>query len=236
LWIGASYERAAAVAGDPHRVKATARDLGASMARRLPAGLTVSATLVAAGIAGIQTFATGGIGGVHRDAAQSGDISSDLLQLTRSPVITVCSGAKSVLDLSRTLEYLETAGVPVFAYRSEEFPAFFLRTSGIPCAALDSPLQIAQVARLQWNLGSSSALVIGNPLPAEHAIDVEMWERWSATAHRDAQENNIRGKAVTPYLLDHVARASQGETVRANLVLLEANARLAAEIAIELLR
>ena len=231
LWVGADLEQAAMAAGNPSREKASVRDLAAAIALCTTAGTTVSAALFAAAAAGIRVFATGGIGGVHVPAA-AGDVSADLQQLGRSPLVTVCSGAKSVLDIPRTLEYLETVGVPVFGYRTAEFPGFYLATSGVRVPALESPEEVALVARTQWTLGLGTAIVLGNPIPAGDRIPLEEWEAWIEDAQDAAAAEGIRGKAVTPYLLDRVATLSRGRTVAANLALLESNAALAAEVAI----
>lgn len=230
LWIGADLDRAEAVARHPGREKASVRDLGMMLASGTPAGLTVSATLFAAELAGIRVFATGGIGGVHLPAA-TGDVSADLLQLSRSPVVTVCSGAKSVLDIPRTLEFLETVGVPVFSYRTADFPGFYLRASGVCTPRLASADEVARTARMHWELGLSTGLVLGNPIPAHEQIPPDAWHEWLRVARGAAERDRIGGKAVTPYLLDRVAALSDGRTVRANIALLESNASLAAEIA-----
>ncbi len=236
LHVGASLEQVEVAARSAAREKASVRNLGSVLARGVPAGLTVSATLFAATSAGIRVFATGGIGGVHAGSADTGDVSSDLHQLTRGPVITVCAGAKSVLDIPRTLEYLEALGVPVFGYRTENFPAFYLTASDVAVPALDSPQAIVDVARVQWQLGYRVGIVIGNPLPAPEALPEAAWTGWLGQANRDAHEAKVQGKDVTPFLLDRVARYSNGETVRANLVLLRRNAELAAQIAAALTR
>ena len=234
LVVGATLDQLAEVDQAPNKRKAGVRDLGEVIAQALPAGLTVSATLFAAHAVGIQVFATGGIGGVHHGAEVSGDVSSDLYQLARTPVVTVCAGAKSVLDLPRTLEYLETLGVPVVTYRSSYFPAFYLTSSGIETAGVESADEVAEIARVQWALRNAAGLVVGNPLPAAGAIPAKLWEEWADRAYASAGRDGIHGTAVTPYLLDKVATYSQGETVRANLALLFGNARLAAEIAVSL--
>lgn len=231
LWIGADLQRATSVARNPTREKASVRDLGSALATGGAAGLTVSATLFAARLAGIRVFATGGIGGVHAPAG-SGDVSADLLQLSRSPVVTVCSGAKSVLDIPRTLEYLETVGVPVFGYRTPDFPGFYLSRSGVSVPMLASPDEVAGVARAQWDLGLGTGLVLGNPIPSHERIADREWQEWLQDAQTSARQNRIQGKAVTPYLLDRVATLSAGKTVRANIALLESNAALAAQIAV----
>jgi pseudouridine-5'-phosphate glycosidase len=234
LWIGAEADRVAYVARSASRQKASVRDLGIVLASQVPAGLTVSATLFAATLAGIRVFATGGIGGVHRDASETGDVSTDLYQLARSAVVTICSGAKSVLDIPRTLEYLETLGVPVFSYQTEEFPAFYLRSSGLRTPSIDSARAIAGTARGQWDLGYETAIVVANPIPPDEAIAPEDWETWMSAAQEAGRRAGIRGKEVTPFLLQQVAEASGGKTVRANVALLRSNARLAAEIALSL--
>lgn len=234
LCVGASLEEIEAVAHDPRREKASVRDLGAALVRGIPAGLTVSATLFAAHLAGIRVFATGGIGGVHAGATETGDISADLPQLARTPIITVCAGAKSVLDIPRTLEFLETFGVPVFSYRQEAFPAFYLRDSGMTVPSIASTLDAARIAQVQWALGHETGILVGNPIPAEHAVSPQRWQGWLREAERNAARDGIRGKDVTPYLLAQVAAASNGETVLANIALLESNAGLAAQIAVAL--
>ncbi|HEX6506240.1 MAG TPA: pseudouridine-5'-phosphate glycosidase [Chloroflexota bacterium] len=234
VWVGADTVLAESVARNPERQKASVRDLGSAIASCVPAGLTVSATLFVAHRAGIRVFATGGIGGVHAPAT-TGDISADLLQLSRSPVVTICSGAKSVLDIPRTLEALETLGVPVFSYQTPEFPSFYLERTGVSAPMISSAAEIARVAKAQWDLGYKSGIVIGNPIPAGDAIEQQDWKVWLESARTDAAREGIQGKAVTPYLLDRVAAASAGRTVRANVALLESNARLAAEVAAALL-
>jgi pseudouridine-5'-phosphate glycosidase len=231
LWIGADLDRATAVARNPTREKASVRDLSAAISIWGTAGLTVSATLFAAALAGFRVFATGGIGGVHSPAG-TGDVSADLLQLSRSPVLTVCSGAKSVLDISRTLEFLETAGVPVFSYQTAEFPGFYLEQSGMTTPCLSSPAEVARVARTQWELGLETGLVLGNPIPARERIPDDEWRGWLDEARLAAERDRVQGKAVTPYLLDRVATLSGGRTVQANLALLVSNASLAAQVAV----
>ena len=234
LWVGAARSLVEEVAADPDREKASVRDLGRALTRRVSAGLTVSASLFAAHRAGIRVFATGGIGGVHLDASETGDISADLLQLSCLPLVTVCSGAKSVLDIPRTLEYLETAGVPVLAYNSETFPAFCVLDSGFAVPRVESAAEIAHIARTQWNLQYPAGLVVGNPIPVDAAIASAEWQSWLEPALSSAALNGIHGKDVTPYLLSEVARSSGGRTIEANLALLASNAHLAGRVAVEL--
>jgi pseudouridylate synthase len=234
LWVGATRAVVEEVAADANREKASVRDLGRVLAKRLNAGLTVSASLFAAHRAGIRVFATGGIGGVHLDAAETGDTSADLLQLSRLPLVTICSGAKSVLDIPRTLEYLETAGVPVLGYQSARFPAFYTLDSGFEVPRVESAAEIAGIARAQWDLQYASGLVVGNPIPADAAIAPGEWESYLESALSSAARNDIQGNEVTPYLLSEVASSSNGRTIQANLALLASNARLAGAVAVEL--
>ncbi|GAC1399266.1 MAG: pseudouridine-5'-phosphate glycosidase [Chloroflexota bacterium] len=232
LWIGVDSHQVERIARDPRREKASVRDIGSALARCVPAGLTVSATLFAATLAGIRVFATGGIGGVHVGVEDTGDISADLLQLSKSPVVTVCAGAKSVLDIPRTVEYLETVGVPVFTYRQERFPGFYLRETGVVTPVVYAASEVANIAHAHWELSNRASIVVGNPVPEADAISPHEWDAWLGEAQLDAARDGIRGKDVTPYLLSRVAELSSGRTVRTNLALLESNARLAAEIAL----
>ena len=232
LWVGATFEQIEAVSRHESREKASVRDLGVALASGASAGLTVSATLFAAELAGIRVFATGGIGGVHYGS--SGDVSADLPQLSRSQVITVCAGAKSILDIPRTLEYLETLGIPVFSYGTQEFPAFYLRSSGVPARALQSVDEIVKTASAHWSLGYRGSIIIANPIDAKEALQPGDWESWLEKAQRSAHAEGIQGKEVTPYLLSYVAELSGGRTVDANVTLLRQNARLAAEISVAL--
>lgn len=198
---------------------------------------TVAATLCLAHRAGLRVFATGGIGGVHRGANESFDISADLTALARFPLITVCAGAKAILDLSKTMEALETLGVPVVGYQTNELPAFYSRNSGI---ALDiraeTPAQIATLARTHWELGSASGILVVNPIPAADEILAHEIADVIEESLAAANAQNVFGKAVTPFLLKRIAEQTQGRSLQANLALLKNNARLAAEIACELMR
>lgn len=234
LHVGAPLDLVAEVAHDSRRVKASIRDLGLVLSANLPAGLTVSASLYAAQRAGITVFATGGIGGVHLGAERTGDVSADLLQLSVRPVLTVCSGAKSVLDIPRTLEHLESLGVPAYAFGSAHFPAFYLRSSGVSVPCLESAREVAGVAACHWSLGLTTGIVLGNPLPDDQAISESEWSDWIGRAQRKAETARTTGKDVTPYLLARVAEYSGGRTVTANVELLRRNAGLAAEIAVAL--
>jgi pseudouridine-5'-phosphate glycosidase len=215
--------------------KASGRDLAAVMLRKGDAGTTVSATMRIAALAGIEVFATGGIGGVHRGAEESFDISADLAELGATGVAVVCAGVKSILDIPKTLEYLETMRVPVIACGTDEFPAFFTRVSG--CRAdhrMETPEEIAAAIDLHLRLGSGTGLLIANPIPAAAALDAGMIEAIIADALRDAAAAGVAGKAVTPFLLARVNRLSGGRSLAANIALVRDNARLAARIAVAL--
>jgi pseudouridine-5'-phosphate glycosidase len=203
-----------------------------AVARGGDGATTVAATMIVAALAGIRVFATGGIGGVHRGAETSFDISADLQELARTSVAVVCAGAKSILDLRLTLEYLETHGVPVLGYRTSELPAFFSRESGLKLdARLDTPQEIARVMQAQWAMGLNGGLVIANPIPEVHALPRERIDQAIAEALDEAQAQGIAGKAVTPFLLARVNALTGGTSLAGNIQLVLANARLAAAIA-----
>jgi pseudouridine-5'-phosphate glycosidase len=215
--------------------KASRRDLGFAIAEGLTAGTTVSATMFLAHRSGIRVFATGGIGGVHPEA-EGWDVSADLLELARTPVAVVCAGAKSILDLGRTLEFLETQAVPVVGYGTSEFPAFYLTTSGRPLdMRADTPPQAAAILRAHWQL-SGGGVVIAQPPPPHLALDAEEWAEALQQAEAEAREANISGKRLTPFLLGRLALHTGGKTLRLNQELVVANAGLAGRIAAELVR
>ena len=217
--------------------KLSRADLAVAIAIGATGSTTVAATMIAARAAGIHVFATGGIGGVHRGAAESFDISADLEELARTPVIVVCAGAKAILDLPLTLEALETRGVPVIGYRTDELPAFWSRQSGLPAPLrLDDAAEIARAHAARVALGIEGGALVCNPLPQADAIPRERIEAWIADALRAAKRDGVMGKAVTPALLSHLVEASGGDTLRANVALIRSNARLAADIAVEVAR
>ena len=214
-------------------VKVSARDLGWAMARGLDGATTVAATLAMCTAAGLEVFATGGIGGVHREPAF--DESADLLELARSPVITVCAGAKSILDLSATLERLESYGVAVVGFGTDEFPGFFTRGTGLRLAAsTESPADVAAAFRAQRRLGRPGAMLAVQPPPVAEALDRRVVDDAVDGALAEARTAGVSGAAITPFLLGAVVRATGGASLRANLALLEANAALAARIAMAL--
>jgi pseudouridine-5'-phosphate glycosidase len=213
-------------------VKASGRDLAVAMVRGQTAGTTVSATMLLADLAGIDIFATGGVGGVHRGAEQTFDISADLTELGRTKTAVVCAGVKSILDIAKTLEYLETQRVPVIAYGTEDFPAFFTRQSGYKADhRLDSPEEIAKAMHLHHQLGTGTGLLIANPIPQEAALTPEFIDGTIADAVREAEERGISRKELTPFLLGRINELSKGESLKANIELVRNNAKLAAQMA-----
>jgi pseudouridylate synthase len=231
--VGLSEEELLRLANEDGARKISRRDFGIALARRENGGTTVAGTLIAAVQAGIRVFATGGIGGVHRDAPF--DVSADLQELARSPVVVVCAGAKAILDLPATVEYLETMGVPVLGYGTDEFPAFYSRESGLPVTArVDTPAEIAAVARQHWQIGLSSAVLVVQPPPEEASLSAGEIEQHIQQALREAKQQEISGAAVTPFLLERVSHLSGGASLHSNLALLQNNARLAAQIALQL--
>lgn len=224
-----------AVAGPDAIAKASRRDIPVLIARGADGATTVAGTMLVAGMAGIRVFATGGIGGVHRGAQQTFDVSADLLELARTNVAVVCAGAKSVLDLALTLEVLETNGVPVLGFGTDEFPAFYTRHSGLPVdARLETPEEVAAVLRTRDQLGLSGGTVIANPIDPDDEIDAATLESWTAAALAEAQQAGVHGKAVTPFLLARLHDLSGGRTEEANKRLVWSNARLATRIAVAL--
>jgi pseudouridine-5'-phosphate glycosidase len=214
-----------------HAHKVSRRDIPFMVAAGQTGATTVAATMIVAAMAGIRVFATGGIGGVHRDAAKTFDVSADLQELAQTPVAVVCAGAKSILDLGLTLEYLETQGVPVVGYQTSTLPAFFTRDSGYPVDyRLDSPLDIAKALQVKWALGLKGGMVIANPIGEAFALPREQIDNAIAMALREAGEQAVGGKALTPFLLTRVNELTGGDSLNANIQLVLGNARLAAEV------
>jgi pseudouridine-5'-phosphate glycosidase len=215
--------------------KVSLRNLGAVCARGGWGATTVASTAYIAARVGIRVFATGGIGGVHRNAELTFDVSADLTALATSPVVTVSAGAKSILDLPRTLEALETLGVPVVGYGTDELPAFYARTSGlgVPLRA-DTPGEVAAIARAHWALGLRSTVLVVAPCPEPEAIPPDEISAAIDEALEEARGAGVTGAALTPFLLGRVAEATEGRSLRANLALLENNARIAGLVAVAL--
>jgi pseudouridylate synthase len=224
-----------ATAGPERIFKVSRRDVGLMIARGGDGSTTVAGTMIVAALAGIRVFATGGIGGVHRGAQQSFDISADLQELAHTPVCVVCAGAKSILDLGLTLEVLETNGVPVLGYRTDEFPAFYSRHSGHGVdVRLDTAEEIAATLRCHWGAGLSGGVVVANPIPEQHEIPAGTLHGWTERALAAAEVAGIHGKDVTPFLLAQLHALSGGATEQANKELVYNNARLAAQVAVAL--
>jgi len=216
-------------------LKASRRDLAAIVAKGLNGATTVAATMVVAEKAGIKVFATGGIGGVHRGAEKTFDISADLQELARTPVVVVCSGAKAILDLPLTREYLETMGVPVIGFRSEEMPAFYCRESGLKVDyVVDDEVEAAKIIKAMEDLELGGGLLIANPVPEEHALSMEYMNKMIDSAIRAAEKERVKGKELTPYLLNKIKELTDGKSLKANIELAKDNARVAAKIAKEL--
>jgi len=213
-------------------MKLSRRDIAYALSQGRLGATTVSATMLCAQAAGIRVFVTGGIGGVHRGAAQSMDISADLTELARTPVAVVCAGAKSILDLPLTLEVLETQGVPVVAVGQRAFPAFYTRDSGLNADfQLDQPAELAAFLRCHWGLGLMSGVVVANPVPPEHEIPAAQVEVWIAQALQEAAAQGIQGKASTPFMLKRLAELSRGRSLATNIALVKHNAVLGARLA-----
>lgn len=214
--------------------KVSRRDIARIVASGQDGATTVAATMIIAAIAGIRVFATGGIGGVHRGAENSMDVSADLDELGRTDVAVVCAGAKSILDIPKTLEYLETKGVPVVVYRGDEFPAFYTSRSGLRAELrMDSVADIAAMLKAKWDLGLSGGAVIANPIPAEYEMAPSVINAAIEQALTDAKAAGVRGKDVTPFLLARVKDLTGGDSLESNIALVMNNARLAAELALE---
>ena len=233
LVVGTSAGELAFLAESKNVAKVSRADLASVVASGRPGATTVAATAIIAARAGIRVFATGGIGGVHRGAEETFDISADLTELGRTRVAVVCAGAKAILDLPRTLEMLETLGVPVVGYGTNELPAFYSRESGLRLQSrVDSAAEAARLMATQWGLGMSAGIVFANPVPAACALS---WHELDALIEKAlilAAQENIQGKRVTPFLLEALAKGSGGRTLTANVALLLNNARVAAEIAV----
>ncbi len=231
--VGLSDAELVQLADSTSTLKVSHRDFATAIVKKMDGGTTVAGTMFAAHQVGMQVFATGGIGGVHKESAF--DISTDLRALAEIPMIVVCAGAKAILDLPATLEYLETMGVPVVGYQTDEFPAFYSRESGLKVSArLDSPKEIADFAHAHWNFGMRSAILVTNPIPAADAISAAEMQPMIDIASAEAIAKGIHGQALTPFLLGRISELTQGKSLKANLSLLLNNAHLAALIAGEM--
>ncbi len=230
VYVGLSADQLEYLANETDLMKISHRDFAPAAAFGKSGGTTVAGSIIAAHLAGISVFATGGIGGVHRGNAF--DVSTDLIELSRRPVIVVCAGAKAILDLPATIEYLETMGVPVVGYQTDEFPAFYSRKSGLPVSArADTPEEVVRIARAHWGLGLQSAILVVVPPPHETALEAGYVERAVSKALAEVKAKGIRGQAVTPYLLSRVSQITKKESLATNIDLLLNNGRVAARIA-----
>jgi len=214
-------------------MKCSRRDLPYAIATGKNGASTVAATMIMASIAGIKFFATGGVGGVHRGAEDTMDISADLVELSSTNVCVISAGVKSILDIGRTLEYLETQGVPVVSYRQDDFPAFYTCESGYKAPLrLDSPVDVAKMMRVKWELGIKGGAIIGNPIPEIYSMPKEEIDSAIDMALGEAAKVGVSGKDLTPFLLDAIKKITGGRSLEANMHLVLSNARLAAEIAV----
>jgi pseudouridine-5'-phosphate glycosidase len=231
--VGLTRTELESLAATPNVTKINLSNLAASLSSGQSGSTTVAATMFVAHSSAIRVFATGGIGGVHRDVIETGDISADLTALARTPMAVVSAGAKAVLDLPRTVELLETLGVPVFGFETDEFPAFYRRSSGLMVdRRFDSVSDLAAAVRCHMALGLGTGVLIANPIPAADEMPPELYDRAIHSALADAEQHGIRGRALTPFLLDRMHASTAGESVRANVALLHHNARVAAALAV----
>lgn len=233
--VGLNEEELEYLARSKNVVKTSRRDIPFVISQKLDGGTTVAATMIIASLAGIKVFATGGIGGVHRNAQKTFDISADLQELASTNVAVVCAGPKSILDIGLTLEYLETNGVPVIGFKTDELPAFYSRRSGFKVDyRVDSAEELARAIKAKWDLGLEGGLVIGNPIPKEYEIDYEVINEAIEEALEEAEAIGVKGKEITPFLLSKVKDITKGKSLKANIQLVYNNAKVASQLAIEL--
>lgn len=231
--IGLTDKELELLAKDPDVRKVSSRDIGKVLIDKKIGATTVSATMKAADLAGIKVLATGGIGGVHRFAEESFDISADLNELSHTPVIVVSAGAKAILDLPRTLEYLETLGVPVYGYKTDDFPAFYSSGSGLKIIRINSAKEIVEIYKKNISLGFKNGILITNPIPGKFEIPYSEMEKFIDMAIKKSKKKKIKGKALTPYLLQTLVEITSGRSLDANVKLVENNVLLACKIAKE---
>jgi len=235
LKVGLTVEEIEHFAKNDDIVKVSRRDIPFIIAKKLNGATTVAATMIIASLAGIKVFVTGGIGGVHRGAQQSFDISADLMELAKTDVAVVCAGAKSILDIGLTLEYLETQGVPIVGYKTEEFPSFYTRKSGFKVDyRVDTIEELANAVKIKWDLGLKGGLVIGNPIPEEYEMDYDVINRSIEDALYEAKKAGIKGKETTPFLLSKVKKLTEGKSLESNIRLVYNNAKVGAKLAVQL--
>lgn len=233
--VGLTVEEVEYMGKEQGIIKTSRRDLPFIVARKADGATTVAATMIIAALAGIKVFATGGIGGVHRGAQDTFDISADLQELAQTNVAVVCAGAKSILDIGLTLEYLETFGIPVVGFKTDDFPAFYTRKSGYGVDyRVDSAVELAQAIKTKWELGLKGGVIVGNPIPAEHELDAVRINKAIDDAVLEAAAKGVKGKETTPFLLGKVLEITEGKSLDANIELVYNNSRVAADLAVEL--
>jgi pseudouridine-5'-phosphate glycosidase len=232
--VGLTEEELEFMGKEKNIIKASRRDLPVIVSKGLNGATTVASTMICANMAGIRVFVTGGIGGVHRGAQETFDISADLMELASTNVAVICAGAKSILDIGLTLEYLETHGVPVLGYQTEDFPAFYTRTSGYKVDyKMDSPLEVASALKSKWDMDLKGGVVIGNPIPEEYAMDKKIITDAIEDAVKEAAETGIKGKESTPFLLGKIKEITKGTSLDSNIQLVYNNAVVGTKIAVE---
>ncbi len=235
IHVGLTDQQLEVLAQEKNVEKVSRRDVSTVLSQKRSGGTTVATTMWIAHKVGIRVFATGGIGGVHRGAEQTMDISSDLEEFTRSPIAVVSAGAKAILDLPKTLEYLETKGVPVIGYQTKVFPAFYYSDSGIVLkSSVQSVEELARTVAIQSHIDTSTGVLVANPIPKEHALPKEDVEKLIQQAIHEANEQNISGYQLTPFLLGRLKTLSHGESVESNLALVFNNAKVASQLAVAL--
>jgi pseudouridine-5'-phosphate glycosidase len=235
--VGLEHAELERLATEKEVLKVSRRDMAWALTAGRTGATTVSGTMIAARAAGIDVFATGGIGGVHRGAAVTGDVSADICELASTSVCVISAGAKAILDLPRTLEMLESLGVPVVGFRTPDFPAFYSRSSGLPAPLrLDTAAEVAVLLRTQRSLGLPQGILVANPVPPENEIPGSTVDAWIASALRDLEARGISGKAVTPFLLARIGELSGGASLESNVALFLNNVRLACDVSAELAR
>ena len=231
--IGLNETELELLAGSPNVLKVSRRDMSYIIAKKLHGATTVAATMIIADQAGIPVFATGGIGGVHREGQNTLDISADLPELNRSRVAVVSAGAKAILDLGLTLEYLETLGVPVMGYQTDKFPAFYTRDSGFKVDyQVDTPDELAKVLKCHWDLNLGGGILIANPIPEKYEMNQKVINQAIQTALEKARQNHVKGKEITPFLLDQTKKMTDGKSLESNIQLALNNAKLGAQLAV----
>lgn len=237
LKVGLTEEEIKYMGKAENVIKASRRDIPFIVSKKLDGATTVASTMIIAAMAGIKIFATGGIGGVHRGAQETFDISADLEELAHTNVAVVCAGAKSILDIGLTLEYLETNGVPVVGYGTDDFPAFYTRKSGYKVDyRVDTAEELAAALKTKWDLGLHGGVVVANPIPEKYEMNYDLITKAINDAVNEAEAKGIRGKETTPFLLSRVKELTGGDSLESNIALVCNNAKVAAQLAVELVK